>query len=97
VRGRAWQIRKRPTPTTSRNARGRRFCHLLPLTATPCRDGKTPRAGIELLQGLSRLWINCRSAGCDERGPWKPSAFPPVDFVDCVPAREPWMAFSTDT
>jgi len=35
----------------------------------------------------SRLWIKCRIAGCDARRLWKTSAFPPVDFVDCIQTR----------
>jgi len=31
----------------------------------------------------NRLWIKCRIAGCDARRPWKTSAFPPGDRVDC--------------
>ena len=31
----------------SETTRGRRFCHLLPLTATPCRNGVAPRVGFE--------------------------------------------------
>ncbi len=43
----------------------------------------------------SRLWIKCVIAGCDASRPRKPSAFPAVDVVDCLPSRGPWMAFST--
>ena len=45
--------------------------------------------------GARCLWIQCNIAGCDARRPRKTSAFPPVEVVDCLPARGPWMAFST--
>jgi len=41
-----WKSPNHQPPETSR---GRRFCHLLPLTATPCQSGLAPRVGSRTL------------------------------------------------
>jgi hypothetical protein len=37
---------------------------------------------------LGRLWIKRSIAGCAARRPWKTSAFPPGDRVDCLQSRQ---------